>query len=512
MFELCGKRAVLGRDRPSVTRVEARACLADIDHRLNGEKHALFQRDAFATPAVMQDIGRRMENPPDAVPAIIPNHGKSLRFGVLLNGCAYIAGSSAGAHLFDSPHHAVVGDLDQPLRFERYVADIIHPAGVTVPAVHDSRHVHVDDIAVIQDLVIRDTVADHMVHRSADGFGEAAIAERGRGGTGADDPLVAVAVDLIGGDSGDDDVRQFVENLGGKSSGFMHSRVIRRFVNDDLMFHGRSIKQPLLHFNVLSCIAQFLTRDVMTNPSACIILIGNEILSGRTQDKNLSWLSQALGETGIDVRRVYVIPDVRDDIVATVNEARSRFDYVFTTGGIGPTHDDITTEAVASAFGVKVEREAEAERRLRDYYQHDPQKINAARLKMADIPNGAELIDNPVSAAPGFRLQNVFVMAGVPSIMQGMFAHIKHLVKGGEVTRSVQLGLWIGEGSIAAEIEAVQKRFPEVEIGVYPALKEGGAQTTVVLRSIQEAPLHEALSACEVFVENRGIERIKNVL
>jgi molybdenum cofactor synthesis domain-containing protein len=243
----------------------------------------------------------------------------------------------------------------------------------------------------------------------------------------------------------------------------------------------------------------------MTNPTACMILIGNEILSGRTQDKNLSWLSLALGDIGINMRRAYVIPDVPAEIISTVNEARARYDYVFTTGGIGPTHDDITTQCVGDAFGVAVVRHAEAERILRAYYGHDAEKLNAARLKMADIPEGAALIDNPVSGAPGFRLGNVFVMAGVPSIMQGMFAHIRHMVKGGAPTESRQLVVAIGEGSIAAELEAVQQQFSNVEIGVYPAMREGKAQTTIVARSTDGRACAAVIAACETFLLARGI-------
>ena len=145
--------------------------------------------------------------------------------------------------------------------------------------------------------------------------------------------------------------------------------------------------------------------------TACMIIIGNEILSGRTQDKNLSWLSQRLNEVGVRMRHARVIPDVEEIIVATVNECRAQYDYVFTSGGIGPTHDDITSECIAKAFGVPLGRNAEAEARLRVYYK--PEDINEARLRMANTPEGAELIDNPVSTAPGFRMENVYVLAGV---------------------------------------------------------------------------------------------------
>lgn len=150
----------------------------------------------------------------------------------------------------------------------------------------------------------------------------------------------------------------------------------------------------------------------MKQKTAALIIIGNEILSGRTQDTNLGFLARSLNAVGVRLCHARVIPDIENTIAQTVSELRHAFDYVFTTGGIGPTHDDITTASVAKAFGVPVIRHAEAEARLRAHYNHDEQVLNAARLKMADLPQGALLIDNPVSAAPGFKLENVFVLAG----------------------------------------------------------------------------------------------------
>ena len=163
--------------------------------------------------------------------------------------------------------------------------------------------------------------------------------------------------------------------------------------------------------------------------TACLIVIGNEVLSGRTRDANLQYLGRELNAIGVRLAEARVIPDDTAVIVTTVNDARARFDYVFTTGGIGPTHDDITSAAVAAAFGVPLERNPEAEARLRRHYED--KDLNAARLTMADIPRGADLIDNPVSQAPGFRLENVYVMAGVPRIAQAMFDGIRHTLKGG---------------------------------------------------------------------------------
>jgi len=157
--------------------------------------------------------------------------------------------------------------------------------------------------------------------------------------------------------------------------------------------------------------------------TACVLIIGNEILSGRTQDVNLNFLAKGLNEAGVRLREARVVPDVPDTIVATVNAVRALYDYVFTTGGIGPTHDDITSECVARAFGVKLILHPDAKRILETHYK--PGGLNEARLRMAHVPEGAELILNPVSLAPGFRIGNVFVMAGVPLVMQAMFDGVK---------------------------------------------------------------------------------------
>lgn len=230
------------------------------------------------------------------------------------------------------------------------------------------------------------------------------------------------------------------------------------------------------------------------NPTACLIIIGNEILSGRTQDKNLAWLAERLNAQGIGLRETRVIPDVETTIIATVNECRAKFTYVFTTGGIGPTHDDITTACVAKAFGVAVHRHPEAERRLRAHYTND--QINEARLKMADVPMGATLIDNQVSAAPGFAMENVYVMAGVPRIMQAMFDAVKHTLAGGKPVQARSITTNLPEGTIAQGLTAIQTHYADVEIGSYPYFKQGMLSTTLVMRGVDET----TLEACETAV------------
>lgn len=224
--------------------------------------------------------------------------------------------------------------------------------------------------------------------------------------------------------------------------------------------------------------------------TACLIIIGNEILSGRTQDKNLSWLARQLNDAGVRLKEVRVIPDDEEAIIATVNACRKRFTYVFTTGGIGPTHDDITSASMAKAFGVPYERHREAEAILRRHY--DPANINAARLKMADMPRGASLIPNPVSAAPGFHLENVYVLAGVPVIMQAMFDAIRPQLKGGARMHSKAISAHVTEGMIAEQLNVIQNRYNDVEIGSYPFIRDGKLGVCLVTRAADSAKLDAA--------------------
>ncbi|MDE3016007.1 MAG: competence/damage-inducible protein A, partial [Pseudomonadota bacterium] len=195
-------------------------------------------------------------------------------------------------------------------------------------------------------------------------------------------------------------------------------------------------------------------RPTPMQPTACLIIIGNEILSGRTQDVHLAWLAGEMNDAGIRLAEARVIPDRTATIVETVNACRPYFTYVFTTGGIGPTHDDITADAIARAFGVKLERNKEAEAALVRHYGRE--KLGAAQLKMADFPKGARLIFNPVSAAPGFAMENVFVFAGIPGIMRAMFAEVKPLLKGGKKMLSRTLSAYVTESAIAEGLSAIQ--------------------------------------------------------
>ena len=214
---------------------------------------------------------------------------------------------------------------------------------------------------------------------------------------------------------------------------------------------------------------------------AALIIIGNEILSGRTKDKNLAYLAEWLNEIGIQLYEVRVIRDDEKEIIDCVNLLRKKYDYVFTTGGIGPTHDDITTESIAKAFNVELETNPEALKILQSYYKEG--ELNEARLKMTLLPKGAELVENPVTKAPGFKMENVFVMAGIPSIMQGMLEGTKTFLKIGNKMTSKSIDVFMPESYVAEELSKIQDNYPEVEIGSYPFNKEGQFGTSLVMRS-----------------------------
>ena len=238
--------------------------------------------------------------------------------------------------------------------------------------------------------------------------------------------------------------------------------------------------------------------------TACVLVIGNEILSGRTQDKNINYLATGLNEIGVRLREVRVIPDMRETIVTTLNHCREAFDYVITTGGIGPTHDDITSECVAAAFGVGMFRDDSVVALLQSYMKDTP--LNEARLRMATFPEGASLVANPVSAAPGYRIGNVFVFAGVPQIMQAMFDVAKHQMVGGAPMLSRAVSVQLGEGTIAPGLSDLQDRYPEIDIGSYPAMRQRRFGVSVVLRGTDTDMLDTALAELKALLISLGGE------
>jgi len=238
--------------------------------------------------------------------------------------------------------------------------------------------------------------------------------------------------------------------------------------------------------------------------TACLIIIGNEILSGRTKDVNLNWLAVELNKVGVKLCEARVIADIPQAIIATLNECRKNYDYVFTTGGIGPTHDDITSENIAAALGVAYEKNPAAEAILAKHYGEE--NLNAARLKMSYMPVGAELILNPVSAAPGFRIENIYVMAGVPRIMQAMFDNIKHTLQGGEPVLSKTVSIFMTEGIIAEGLTKIQNDFPHVEIGSYPFVRNNRLGTSLVARNKDATELEKVGTVIQEFILGLGGE------
>jgi molybdenum cofactor synthesis domain-containing protein len=238
--------------------------------------------------------------------------------------------------------------------------------------------------------------------------------------------------------------------------------------------------------------------------TAAIIIVGNEILSGRTAEANLGYIARGLARLGIRVVEARVVGDVEDRIAEAVNACRAAYDYVFVTGGIGPTHDDITAQSVAKALGVPLVRHEGAVERLRRQYR--PEELNEARLSMADMPEGVELIDNPVSQAPGFSIGNVFVLAGVPAVMQAMFDGIQDRLAGGPPIHSRTIACMLPEGMLAAGLAAIQRRHEAVEIGSYPYVRHSRFGVCVVVRGRDEAALDGAEAEVRALVVELGAE------
>lgn len=232
----------------------------------------------------------------------------------------------------------------------------------------------------------------------------------------------------------------------------------------------------------------------MSNPTAAMLVIGDEILSGRTLDSNTNHLAKELTSHGIDLREVRVVSDDAPSIVAAARALSETFEHVFTSGGIGPTHDDITADCIAEAFGTSIDVREDARALLAAHYQRQGSELNEARLRMARIPEGATLIDNPVSIAPGFKLGNVHVMAGVPSVFKAMVATVMPKLTGGAPLLSQSLRIDRGEGDIAGPLGQLAKDYPELSIGSYPFQKDGKYGSNIVVRGQDNAQIEEAIA------------------
>jgi molybdenum cofactor synthesis domain-containing protein len=234
--------------------------------------------------------------------------------------------------------------------------------------------------------------------------------------------------------------------------------------------------------------------------TAGLLVIGDEILSGRTKDVNIGATADFCTDLGIELKEVRVVSDETDDIVGAVNALRARYTYVFTTGGIGPTHDDITADAVAKAFGVGLPINAQAREMLESRWKQTGTEVNEARLRMARIPEGADLIVNSVSAAPGFRIGNVHVMAGVPIIMRAMLEALAPTLRGGKKVLSVTVQAAVGEGTVGGPLGALQEQYPDVKMGSYPQMGKDRVMTELVLRSSDPDRLEEAAGQVRAMV------------
>jgi molybdenum cofactor synthesis domain-containing protein len=240
--------------------------------------------------------------------------------------------------------------------------------------------------------------------------------------------------------------------------------------------------------------------------TAAVLVIGDEILSGRTKDKNIGYIAEYLTNIGIDLREVRVVPDEEGEIVAAVNALRTRYTYLFTTGGIGPTHDDITADSVAKAFGVPIGVDERARAMMLERYR--PEDLNEARLRMARIPEGAELVENPISKAPGFRIGNVIVMAGVPAIMQAMLDNVAPTLRTGDrmIVETLEAEN-LPEGIYAAGLAAIAKEHAGITIGSYPSFSANGFRNQIVVRGKQAAAVAAAAEAVRGLVVRLKAER-----
>ena len=234
--------------------------------------------------------------------------------------------------------------------------------------------------------------------------------------------------------------------------------------------------------------------------TSAILIIGNEILSGRTVDKNTSFIAKWLGDLGISVEEVKIIPDKEDIIITSLNELRKKYQYVFTTGGIGPTHDDITSESVAKAFGKKYEYNKEAYAILEKYYANSD--FNEGRKKMARMPEAASLIYNKQGSAPAFSIENVFVLPGIPSYVELMLPQLKDVLISGKKIISVSVDAKIRESSVAVDLSKIQDKYPNIDIGSYPYSKEGGFGTVLVMRGIDSAEINSCKEEVKEMVKN----------
>ena len=269
------------------------------------------------------------------------------------------------------------------------------------------------------------------------------------------------------------------------------------------LYHLETLRPQVSYSHVHSKTLHLMNSKIVTS---CVLIIGNEILSGRTQDTNLSHIANTLGAWGIRVTQAQVIPDVEEIIIEKVNSARARFDYVFTTGGIGPTHDDITAACIARAFHRPLVIHPEIEAVIRS--REAPEEVMKSRMLMARVPEGAGLIENPTRGPQGFFVENVYVMAGIPVVMQGMLSTLKGKLRTGAIIKSRSVSAYLGESQVADALGQIQDKYPEIDLGSYPFYRESGFGTTLVMRGIDEDTLSAMYSEVEQLIIANGAEPV----
>ena len=411
-------------------------------------------------------------------------------FGMALDGSGNVAQAVAGLRVLNADHQAFVRDVDEAASLQRHVPHQIHATGIAVPAVYDRGDVDVDDVAVLEGTIRRNSMAHDMVDRGAAALRIAAIVQRCRNASLTQHMFAHDVVELACGDTGHDMRNECVEDLGGKPPGPAHAfepfgsvqldDAIARLdavvdSDGDIFGHAVHIGAGPEQTNGVGVSEKRIWR-------AALLVIGDEILSGRTQDKNVAQVAAWLNRQGIRLDEVRIVPDDEGRIAAAVNALRSDNDYLFTTGGIGPTHDDITVDSIAAAFGVPVVIHPRARQILEDYYATRG-GLNDARLRMARVPEGADLIENRESGAPGVKIGNVYMMAGVPSIAARMLEALDGTLEGGRPVVSMTVGAYAPESEVADLLRATEEAHEGVAIGSYPFFKDGRYGANFVMRS-----------------------------
>ncbi len=451
----------------------------------------------------MDDFGRIVEQAADTVAAEIADDAVAMLFGKALDRMRNVTKRVACARLINPAHHRFVSDFDQPLGFDRHIADEIGTVGIAVPAINNRGDIDIDDIAVTQRLFRRNTVTDDVIDRCATAVRVAPIIERRGRCACIKRHLPNDIIDGLGRDARHDMGRERVKYLCGKQTRLAHPRKAFGAVEfDNIRARMKRIGGHVLimcHAIDIATIGELCERRScrygtgMTTRiyTAALAIIGDEILSGRTQDKNIAQIALWLNIQGIRLAEVRVVPDVEDAIVEAVNALRARNDYLFTTGGIGPTHDDITVDSIAKALGVPVVIHPQARAVLEGYYEARG-GLTEARLRMARVPEGASLIANRMSGAPGIHVDNIFIMAGVPHITAGMLDALTGTLEGGAPMLSRTIGCWVAESEIADMLGATEKAHAGCQIGSYPFFREGRVGSNFVVRSTEQV----ALDAC----------------